>query len=145
MPKFSDLAKEEYDRKKGEKNAKEELANQFNNAALKGISSFINNIESGSVEISSVAEAGRLFQIYLELNGIKEGMETGEGSLPALTEMQRDLFQDSVESLGTNEEGEEESYVREEDFTQLTPEQIAEKLNKREQLLNEDNEKTGEA
>lgn len=121
-------------------NSKEGLAEAFNGVSLKLIKQFISNVEAGSVQIDDVGDLSRLFNIYRDVNELGTG-EEGTGSLPKMSQMQRDVLGSDVKLTGGDSE-DDVSYVDLEDMMNLDADDIEKMMNKREVQINKENEAT---
>ena len=106
--KFSDAIRDNVNKKKSNKDVKGEVRNEFNQVTLKLIKRFIEDVETGTVAVTDIADVMRLYNMYLSVNEIGEG-EDGTGRLPELPRKQRQFLEGKVLSLdeGNSEEEEE--------------------------------------
>lgn len=125
---------------KKERDDKTALADAFNGASLKLIKQFIANVDSGAVVIDDVADLSRLMNIYLEINNVGNG-EGGTGTLPSVTPKQKEVFEEeNIVVSKVADDGEEEDYIDLEALSEMSTEDVAKMLMKREEQVNNDNE-----
>lgn len=137
--KFSDAIRDNVNKKKSNKDVKGEVRNEFNQVTLKLIKRFIEDVETGTVAVTDIADVMRLYNMYLSVNEIGEG-EDGTGRLPELPRKQRQFLEGKVLSLDEGHSEEEEEYIDETTFEDMTTEEVEKLLIQREEELNSFNE-----
>ncbi|AII28475.1 hypothetical protein [Enterococcus phage ECP3] len=100
------------------------------------------NVTSGAIEVDDIADLTRLFQIYLQVNNINDGMQEGTGTLPALTSEHKDIISEKVSTEKIIKDGEEEELISLDELASLPDDQLEEVLVNRELQMNRENEAT---
>lgn len=138
----ADRLKDNAKQKKLERTPEQQLRDTFNQASIKLINQFMANVASGALEIDDVADLTRLFQIYLQVNNINDGMQEGTGTLPALSSEHKDIISEKVNTEKIIKDGEEEEVISLDDLANLPDDQLEEVLLSRELQMNKENEAT---
>lgn len=129
-------------KKKTSGSSEEQLRDTFNNASKLLINRFMQDVLSGDKEIESTADLARLFSIYLQVNGINEGMSGAEGALPEISPGRLEILEEVLPTSKTVVEGEEETIVDLDKLADISAEELAVMLSKTEEQMNLENEAT---
>ena len=135
---MADRLKDNAKQKKLERTPEQQLRDTFNQASIK----FMANVTSGAIEVDDIADLTRLFQIYLQVNNINDGMQEGTGTLPALTSEHKDIISEKVSTEKIIKDGEEEELISLDELASLPDDQLEEVLVNRELQMNRENEVT---
>ena len=138
---FSENVRDNLRKKEKEATSEELLRDAFNKSSIKLINRFMQDISSGNVQLDSVTDLSRLFQIYSEINNIDALSGTGTGSLPALAPAEKQVLNNklSIEQT-TNDDGTASEHISLQDIANLSEEDIAELMVQKELELNKRNE-----
>ncbi|BAF81271.1 hypothetical protein EFP_003 [Enterococcus phage EF24C] len=139
---MADRLKDNAKQKKLERTPEQQLRDTFNQASIKLINQFMANVTSGAIEVDDIADLTRLFQIYLQVNNINDGMQEGTGTLPALTSEHKDIISEKVSTEKIIKDGEEEELISLDELASLPDDQLEEVLVNRELQMNRENEAT---
>ncbi|CAD0299559.1 hypothetical protein [Enterococcus phage vB_EfaH_149] len=139
---MADRLKDNAKQKKLERTPEQQLRDTFNQASIKLINQFMANVTSGAIEVDDIADLTRLFQIYLQVNNINDGMQEGTGTLPALTSEHKDIISEKVSTEKIIKDGEEEELISLDELASLPDDQLEEVLFNRELQMNRENEVT---
>lgn len=139
---MADRLKDNAKQKKLERTPEQQLRDTFNQASIKLINQFMANVTSGAIEVDDIADLTRLFQIYLQVNNINDGMQEGTGTLPALTSEHKDIISEKVSTEKIIKDGEEEELISLDELASLPDDQLEEILVNRELQMNRENEVT---
>lgn len=139
---MADRLKDNAKQKKLERTPEQQLRDTFNQASIKLINQFMANVTSGAIEVDDIADLTRLFQIYLQVNNINDGMQEGTGTLPALTPEHKDIISEKVSTEKIIKDGEEEELISLDELASLPDDQLEEVLVNRELQMNRENEAT---
>ncbi|UQT00038.1 hypothetical protein NGDEOPKE_00089 [Enterococcus phage vB_OCPT_Carl] len=139
---MADRLKDNAKQKKLERTPEQQLRDTFNQASIKLINQFMANVTSGAIEVDDIADLTRLFQIYLQVNNINDGMQEGTGTLPALTSEHKDIISEKVSTEKIIKDGEEEELISLDELASLPDDQLEEVLVNRELQMNRENEVT---
>lgn len=139
---WADKVRDNVDREKGNKNSKDAVKDAFNDTALELIKQFSDNVAMGAVEVRDMNDMARLYNIFMSINELDNG-EEGSGRLPELPRSQVEVFGDTVNTIESDEaDGEDQDFIDEESFNELTAEDIEKMLIEREKAVNDTNEGT---
>ena len=128
------------DRAKKKKSAKEDLIEGFNDASITLIKQFIANVNSGTIQIDDTADLMRLFNIYTQVNDIQSGAASGNGAPPALSRTRKEVMEDMIPSDRQVVNGEEEDIIDLDALIAMSAEDIQQLMTKREVEVNRENE-----
>lgn len=135
---FSDQLKSKLEQGKG--SSADQLTEKFNQASLILIERFLDEVLTQNIVLDDTADLTRLFQIFAEINNIKEMGEGEGGKLPPLSSRQSNSIRKFVETeLEETETGEEEEYIDPMSLDSLTEDVLSDMLSQRAVDLNEDN------
>lgn len=137
---FTDQLRKRLDDKKESESSKDKLADKFNKATMQLLDKFMNEINSGSIQIDDTADLMRLYQIYTEVNDLQNMTGEGSGRLPQLSprqsrKMKSHLLTEEVEKP----DGEEEFIIDPESLAGMSAKDIEDMVKEREIDMNEDN------
>lgn len=137
---FADQLKRRMDEKEEGKSTKDQLADKFNKTASLLIDEFMNEVASGNIRIDDTADMMRLFQIYFEINELKNATGEGSGSLPELSQRQSNQIRKYIESEEVETpDGGYEDVIDPESLMSLGEEEITAMIKEREIEMNADN------
>ena len=139
---LADRLRENQHKKKVERTSEEILRDTFNEASTTLINQFMAQVLAGSIHIDDVADLTRLFQIYMQINNINQGIGDGQGTLPSLPMGQKDIIESVIETNKAVIAGEEEDVISLSDLAELTDEQVDKMLEQKEVQMNQENEAT---
>lgn len=137
---LTDQFRDRLNREEDKKNTREQLADTFNVTAVKLIEEFMNEVNSNNIRIDDTADLMRLFQIYAEINNLKDITQAGTGSLPELSQRQSRHINKYVETDEVRtSEGDYEDVIDPESLMNLGEEEITQMIKEREIEMNADN------
>jgi hypothetical protein len=129
-------------KKEESKSSEEKLRDTFNNASLKLIDTFMQDVSTGAVKVDSVTDLSRLFQIYTDINNINSLSGEGTGTLPALSPGERNVISDYLPTEIVNDGEEDKELVDLADLASLTDKEVHAMLTEKEKVMNQQNEGT---
>lgn len=129
------------EKKQMESNPEETTKNKFNEATNILLNQFIQNINSGRVELNSVGDFTRVVSIAGEINEWSSSNGAG-GAPPEITQNQSKLLDDTFQAEVETVDGEDQELVDLHQVANLPKEQMDKLLLDREVAYNKDNEKT---
>ena len=121
---MADRIRENAEQKKLERTPEQRLRDTFNTASLTLINQFMAKVMAGSIDIDDVGDLTRLFQIYMQINNINDGMQDGTGQLPALSATQKEIITDKIATERVTIDGEEDEIISLDELTKLSDEEI---------------------
>ena len=137
---FADQLKRRMDEKEQGKSTRDQLADKFNKTATLLIDEFMNEVASGNIRIDDTADMMRLFQIYFEVNELKNAAGEGAGTLPQLSQRQSNHIRKYIETEEVDTpDGGYEDVIDPESLMKLDEEDISKMIKEREIEINADN------
>lgn len=139
---LADRLRENQHKRKLERSSEEILRDTFNEASTTLINQFMAQVLAGSIQIDDVADLTRLFQIYMQINNINQGVGDGQGTLPSLPVGQKNIIESVIETRKETVSGEVEDIISLDELAELTDEQVDKMLEQKEIQMNQENEGT---
>lgn len=139
---LADRLRDSKEKKKLNRTTEETLRDTFNEASTTLINQFMAQVISGSIQIDDVADLTRLFQIYLQINNINQGVGDGNGTLPSLPNGQKEIISSVLETEKVSIDGEVEEVISLEELAKLSDEEVDKMLAQKEIQMNQENEAT---
>lgn len=137
---FTNKFKNRMEQEKDKDKSKDKLADKFNETASLLIDEFLNEVNANNIRLDDTADLMRLFQIYSEINNIKDAATEGAGSLPGLSQRQSKQIKSYVETEEVEtSNGEYEDVIDTESLMKLSEDEVSDMIKEREIEMNADN------